>query len=103
MDREPPKSTSTSKGSSQPTDVVETIPGNTGGGTSTHDMIINHGGNTDYTNTTGNSTGGNTDTGFNDTTHTPKDGFQQETTGDASKVKGSMMAVAVAIAGLVVV
>lgn len=99
LDKEPPKSTTTSSGGSQPTDVVETIPGNNGGGTSTHD-IINNGGNTDPS---GNSTGGNTDSGFGDNTSTQKDGFTQDNTGDASKVKGSMMAVAVAIAGLVIV
>jgi len=102
LDKEPPKSTTTSKGASQPTDVVETIPGNNGGGTSTHD-IVNNEGNTDNSGNSGNSTGGNTDSGYGDNTPTQKDGFTQDSTGDASKVKGSMMAVAVAIAGLVIV
>lgn len=90
MDKEPPKSSVTS-GSSKPTDVVETIPGNNGGGTSTHDIINNSG------------TNNGTDNGTTDTTTAPKDGFTQDSTGDASRVKGSMMAVAVAIAGLVAV
>ena len=93
MDKEPKKATATSKGASEPTDIVETIPGNNGGGTSTHD-IINNGG-------TDNSTG-NTDTGFKDNTPPQESGFNQDSTGDASRVKGSMMAVAVAIAGLIV-
>lgn len=104
MDKEPSKPTATTSGATKQTDDVETIPGNTGGGTNTHDIINNHQDNNN--NNSGNSTddNGETDSSNNGIVDNveQKEGFNQDTN-DASKVKGSMMAVAVAIAGLVAV
>jgi len=103
MKKEPPKSTSISSGSSsKPTDVVETIPGNTGGGTSTHDIIV-HDGNTDGGNTNGttgggysNSTSYGTDKGANSTGGP----FTQDTGSTASTFTSSVVATLIVIAGI---
>lgn len=87
MDKEPPASTAISSGYPQATDIVETIPGNTGGGTNTHDIISGE--------TLPNGTSyDNTDSGNT----TKQTGFTQDSPGAASTFTSNFVSVAIVLA-----
>lgn len=93
MEKDLPASTAYSSGSSEPTEVVETIPGNTGGGTSTNDILsgeVPPNGTTSYDGgDPGSSDNGNT---------TQQSGFTQELPSVASTFTSSFVAIAIAFA-----
>ena len=98
MEKVPVKPSGTSSGGPQPTETIETLPGVNGGGTTVNDIENNTGNN-------GDGSGGD---GFGDETP-PTDKFVQgdnkgsdaSTLDSRSILKGSAMAVIVAIAYLV--
>ncbi|KAF8462544.1 cell wall glucanase [Kalaharituber pfeilii] len=103
MDKEPPKASGTKSAVPTETDVVETIPGNTGGGTSTHDII--HSENQDSRSTDGNTD--RTDNSLGDNVDAQDNFTQSDNESDRSDAaplplaRGSILAVVIALAYLV--
>lgn len=90
MDKDLPKSVTISSGSSQPTEIIETIPGNTGSGTSTHDILTGEvpANGTSYENT---YSGDSSNT-------TKQSGFTQDAPSVASTFTCSFAAIAIVFA-----